>query len=125
MCDGSPCSIFLPLLAIIRLPKFCQSDKSEIYLTMILICICLFTKEVEPFLCSHRSFRLPSWKILGHTLCLFFLLHHIFVFFIWICKWLSHILVTNYLSFIRFTNTFSKSITCLLTYILIHEYFLF
>ena len=49
----------------------------------------------------------------------------LFVFFTLICKRLSHILVTNYLSFISFTNIFSEPVTWLLTCILIHKYFLF
>lgn len=50
MYDGSPCSISLWILAIIKLPTFCQSDVLEMYVTITLICIYLFTNEVEHYL---------------------------------------------------------------------------
>lgn len=41
---------FLPIFDKIRLAKFCQSDGSEMFLTVILISICLLIKKVEHFL---------------------------------------------------------------------------
>lgn len=71
----------------------------------------------------HQLFRHPFYKTLWSYPIFFSVM--LFVFFTLICKRLSHILVTNYLSFISFTIIFSEPVIWLLTCILIHKYFLF
>lgn len=63
--------------------------------------------KLSIFSCIHLDFL--SGKFLDLAFASFSVT--LFVFFILICKRFFHILVTNYSSFVSFTNIFSKPVT--------------